>query len=206
MAQKNIGAFDLVTTPALTDEHIIVQSAVTYNETNQQVLNTMASLTTKTDALVNADMIPINDSVASNVAKKALWSNIKSTLKTYFDTLYVALTGDQTIAGVKTFSSTIVPILGVKVSGLLEGSSKKLSDIWASLNTVIPNTNDTIGIRGGLGTSIIGVDYAYTASYALRKDANTIEIHVLQTVPGRVYDIITITNSATGNWSVSISW
>lgn len=36
---------------------------------------------------------------------KTLFSVIKSTLKTYLDTLYVALTGNQTIAGVKTFSS-----------------------------------------------------------------------------------------------------
>jgi hypothetical protein len=39
------------------------------------------------------------------VLKKITWANIKSLLKTYFDTLYVALTGDQTVAGVKTFSS-----------------------------------------------------------------------------------------------------
>lgn len=90
MAQKNIGAFDLVTTPALTDEHIIVQSAVTYNETNQQVLNTAASLTAKTTP-VDADTMPLNDSAASNVAKKVTWANIKATLKAYFDGLYVPI-------------------------------------------------------------------------------------------------------------------
>ena len=42
------------------------------------------------------------------VLKKITWANIKSLLKTYFDTLYVALTGDQTVAGVKTFSSFLV--------------------------------------------------------------------------------------------------
>lgn len=54
---------------------------------------------------VDADELGIADSAASYVIKKVTWANIKATLKTYFDTLYVALTGDQTVAGVKTFSS-----------------------------------------------------------------------------------------------------
>ncbi len=44
----------------------------------------------------------------ANALRKITWANIKATLKTYFDTLYVALTGDQTVAGVKSFSSAIV--------------------------------------------------------------------------------------------------
>ncbi len=54
---------------------------------------------------VDADVMPIQDSAASNVKKKVTWANIKATLKTYFDTLYVALSGNQTVNGVKTFGS-----------------------------------------------------------------------------------------------------
>ena len=51
----------------------------------------ISTLTEKTAALVNADQVGIADSEAANVSKKTLWSTIKSTLKTYFDTLYQAI-------------------------------------------------------------------------------------------------------------------
>lgn len=40
---------------------------------------------------VDADTLPLIDSAASNVLKKLTWSNLKATLKLYFDTLYSAL-------------------------------------------------------------------------------------------------------------------
>ena len=41
---------------------------------------------------VDADQLPLVDSATSNVLKKLTWANLKATLKTYFDTLYVNLT------------------------------------------------------------------------------------------------------------------
>lgn len=65
---------------------------------------TLHAATAKTTP-VDADTMPLIDSAASNVLKKVTWANIKATLKTYFDTLYVALSGAQTITGLKTFSA-----------------------------------------------------------------------------------------------------
>lgn len=74
---------------------------------------------------VDADEIPIADSAASFGLKKLTWANLKATAKAYFDTLYATIasvaskaddsavvhnTGAETVAGIKTFSSSpIVP-------------------------------------------------------------------------------------------------
>jgi len=52
----------------------------------------LASLTWKTTP-VNADWVPIMDSAASNVMKFLSFTNMKAFLKTYFDTLYVSISG-----------------------------------------------------------------------------------------------------------------
>lgn len=76
---------------------------------NLKVDTNMSGYTSKTTP-VDADLIPLSDSTSTFGIKKLSWANIKATLKTYFDTLYVTLSGNQTIAGVKTFtSSPIVP-------------------------------------------------------------------------------------------------
>jgi len=42
---------------------------------------------------IDADEVPIQDSAATYHRKRVTWANIKATLKTYFDALYLSLTG-----------------------------------------------------------------------------------------------------------------
>lgn len=56
---------------------------------------------------IDADSFNLVDSADSNAAKRVTGTNLKAYLKTYLDTLYVALTGNQTIAGNKTFSGQV---------------------------------------------------------------------------------------------------
>jgi hypothetical protein len=72
------------------------------------VASTIHAATSKTTP-VDADEIPIADSAASFGLKKLTFANLKATLKTYLDTLYVGLTGDQTVAGTKTFGQIKIP-------------------------------------------------------------------------------------------------
>ena len=58
------------------------------------------SLTAKTTP-ADADNLVISDSTTSHALKKTTWANIKTAL----NLLYVGLTGNQTIAGVKNFTS-----------------------------------------------------------------------------------------------------
>lgn len=75
------------------------------NETTTTIGALINGATAKTTP-VDADMVGLMDSAASNILKKLSWANIKATLKTYFDTLYqaagsfVPTTRSLTIGGV----------------------------------------------------------------------------------------------------------
>lgn len=70
------------------------------------VAATINSATAKTTPHDN-DTVGIVDSEASNVLKKLSWTNIKATLKTYFDTLYKSGRILQDLTAVNTTYSTI---------------------------------------------------------------------------------------------------
>ncbi|MDP2346716.1 MAG: hypothetical protein Q8N34_03210 [Gammaproteobacteria bacterium] len=57
--------------------------------TDQDVAVVINAATAKTTP-VDADLVGLVDSAASNILKKLSWANIKAALKTYFDTLYLS--------------------------------------------------------------------------------------------------------------------
>jgi hypothetical protein len=73
---------------------------------------TIQSATAKTTP-IDADTMGLIDSAASNVLRKLTFANLKATLKSYFDTLYVALSGSALTGG---FTATAADD-GTKSSG-----------------------------------------------------------------------------------------
>ena len=96
-----------------------------------ETTTTMGSLTNGSTAKttpVDTDAIGMIDSAASNVWKKLTWANLKATLKTYFDTLYLtaggllaALAAQLTalasgLGGVTVMTYTVAAALGSRPS------------------------------------------------------------------------------------------
>lgn len=101
----------------------------TGTNTGDETVTTIGSLingaTGKTTP-VDADYVGLMDSAASNVLKKLSWANIKATLKTYFDTLYVAAGAGASVltpaVEVRTASATItIPTGATKCKVTLVG-------------------------------------------------------------------------------------
>lgn len=107
------------------------------NETTT-TLGTLVSGATAKDTPVDADMLPLMDSAASNVIKKLSWSYIKSVLKTYFDGLYTlsnlggVATTDSRLSDARTPTNhNLIDTTGHPVTGLTTGHVLKASGATA---------------------------------------------------------------------------
>lgn len=115
---------------------------------------------------VDADTLPLNDSAASNALKKLTWSNLKATLKSYFDTLYEAAGSIATHAGLTATHGATGAVVGTTNTQTL--TNKRLTPRapgTTSAGTITPTsdasdmyrvtalaTNATIGAPTGTPT------------------------------------------------------
>jgi len=91
---------------------------------------------------IDADYFPLVDSVAVET-KRTLWSVIKSTLKTYFDTLYIAGLASAVDSEVVLFSGTGgKTVQRASASGIAKLTSGVLSAVTAPSGTIV-GTSDT---------------------------------------------------------------
>lgn len=121
--------------------------AVQGTDTRLNAAATVHAATGKTTP-VDADETLLVDSAASNVLKKLTWANLKATLKTYFDTLYAAVSHNHTAANVSDFAEAVDD----RVAALLvEGAGIDLTYNDGANTLTIAAT----GGGGGAGTVVV---------------------------------------------------
>lgn len=127
-----------------------VSGTNTGDETTTRIGTLINGATAKTTP-VDADMVGLMDSAASNILKKLSWANIKATLKTYFDTLYSKFTFYRVKVGSTYITSTT--------------SSDTLEFVAGNNVTLTPDSTNkkiTIAASGGGSSSQVQVDFNVT--------------------------------------------
>lgn len=111
---------------------------------------------------------------------KTTWSNIKTTLTTLFDGLYVALTGDQSISGIKTFVNTIkgTVVQAQNSSGLLLRTDDGLTRLAVSDDGTISRWADI----GGGSVNDHGIDKVVELGDVTRLQTITIDLTLIPLV------------------------
>jgi hypothetical protein len=93
---------------------------------------------------VDADEFALVDSAASNVLKKLTWANLKATLKTYFDGLYAALSGNNSFSGNNTFTKAILPAAPTNVGTADIDCSGRTLSLVANTDAIVAGNNSCL--------------------------------------------------------------
>lgn len=175
---------------------------------------------------VDADMLGLMDSAASNVIKKLSWANLKSALKTYFDGFYASLstteTSIKTIAAsvalnALTISTIAAQTVNFRSATLSDGTINSRSVAVQSL--VVPS-GATLGTIAATQSrlAVLAIDNAGTPELAVTNiaaGANLDETTLISTkaiattatgtgVIAVTTGILTISGSPTGTWEVDM--
>lgn len=124
---------------------------------------------------VDADETNFADSAASFGLKKVTWANIKATLKAFFDAIYpqdsavVHNTGAETVAGVKTFSSS--PIVPTPTTST-QAANKSYVDSGFGSNSFVLSPVAVTGTQNGANPNFTGPEAYQPGSLVVYLNGN----------------------------------
>jgi len=133
----------------------------------------------------SSDEFGIWDSVTS-LLRKITWSNILLSIKTYTDGLYVALTGNQTIAGIKTFTSFPITPSSAPTTDYQTANKKYVDDNGGASPTFTPGKIIISDATTGVLAEDAGFDWV-AASKEIRVIADGLSSGFLQTAYGSTF-------------------
>lgn len=136
---------------------------------------------------IDADLVPLSDSAAAFAAKKLSWTNIKATLKTYFDTLYLTLTGGNLTGALNEAKGADI-------------ASAATTDIGAATGNYVVVTGTTT--ITGLGTVQAGTRRIvnFSGILTLTHNATSLILPTGANIITAAGDTATFVSLGSGNW------
>lgn len=159
------------------------------NETTTTIGALINSATAKT-SLVDADMLGVMDSAASNVLKKWSFANAKANLKTYFDTLYqsvlVSGTNIKTVGGQSLVGSGNITEVqnSLAASTVLAPSATAVNAALADMQRYFVFDNTTSSTVTGVTTLTLLTSYVIPANTLTSSSLARLELVIRKTGSG----------------------
>lgn len=82
---------------SFANSYVSIEEVEAYMQLNPLTAGQEIVQATEKTTPVDADMVGLMDSAAGNILKKLSWANVKATLKTYFDTLYLPVVAPSVV-------------------------------------------------------------------------------------------------------------
>jgi hypothetical protein len=135
---------------------------------------TAAGLTSKFSTAkatpVDNDRVAIFDSAASNAPKHTLWSSVKSTLKSYFDTVYAAIVHTHVAANITDFAEAVAEAAPNSVTSAT--TSDGTCDLLVASLSVYPNGGLSLVSSNSGGVVVLNGQQATDARIIAFPDAS----------------------------------
>lgn len=174
-----------------THSHAV--SEVTNLQTNLDGKEALIKNAAAKTTLVDADTLPLTDSAASSATKKITWANIKTVLKTYFDTIYSVsghthnYAGSSSAGGAATSAEKLSAAKSFSLTGDATGSVSADLSNGAAIPVTLANSGATAGTYKSVtvdakGRVTSGTNPTTLAGYGITDAATKTELSATEAI------------------------